>query len=107
FFSSEKFIKALNYCVSAEFLSALNGNKYAYPYNSPAFEMTLVFNVFGSLIDSRDDLKFILESQMKKQMDLTYDPLAKMLNINTEDSLTLSSRIYEYLLGLDTLRGSI
>jgi len=73
-------------------------NKYAYAYNSPAFEFPYVYKVFGI-----NDLESICEKLMKIQMDLTYDNNAEMFSNNVSDSNTLTSRIYEVVRYLDIM----
>src|SRR5690606_11426962 len=41
-FSSQKFTSAIQYTQSISFLNELRENKYAFPYNSPAFEFPLI-----------------------------------------------------------------
>jgi len=101
FFKTEKFIKALNYMVSEEFIEALENNKYAYPYNSPAFEMPLALFTFKHLLKESIDIDDIIKRQLQKQEELTFDSESKVFSKNTDDSLTLTARLYEYILGLE------
>lgn len=110
FFSTSKFKKALEYTFDfgkakelqnnvperdgmhlAQTLSS-ECNVYGFSYNSPAFELPLLVS---ELSDSDYD-KEICEL-MDIQLSLTYDDETRSFCRNTEDSVTLDARIYEYI----------
>lgn len=104
FFATDKFKRALNYMVSKEFNEALENNKYAYPYNSPAFEMPLVLATFKHLLNESINIDEISNRLLQKQTALTFDSESRVFSKNTDDSITLTARIYEYVLGLEYMK---
>ncbi|HSI74606.1 MAG TPA: hypothetical protein VK957_01870 [Lunatimonas sp.] len=98
FFKSNKFIKALKYGFSASFLNRLVENKYAYTYNSPAFELPLVYEVFKHLLSNSIE-KGVRES-LEIQIQKTQNQTGYFLSDNNPDPLTLSSRAYELAIAL-------
>ncbi len=107
FFQSNHFKKILNYSFNEELLSQLllnkdktditnlpakkqiSCNRYGYPYNAPGFELPYINEVFGL---GRDQ---IVESVFEKQINLTYNPQKNDFSKNTDDPITLTTRIYE------------
>src|SRR5690606_5187102 len=96
FFATDKFKKALNYIVSKEFNDTLENNKFAYPYKSPAFEMPLVLATFKHLLSESINIDEISNRLLQKQTALTFDSASRVFSKNTDDSITLTARIYEY-----------
>lgn len=97
----ESFIKALEDSQKYSDISGLicdnvksNMNVYAYPYNSPAFEMPYIMKKFNR------NNNIICERMMNFQINNTYDHESLMFKNNTEDSSTLNSRIYELVRAL-------
>lgn len=107
-FSTEKYKKSLEYCTGDEYMSKLlemkrsydstqlecshvdqNVNTYAFPYNSPAFELPFILEKHG-LTDNEKCNKLI-----SLQIETTYDDRRKCFCRNTEDPLVLNARIYE------------
>lgn len=94
-FRSKKFQRALYYGlnpgnVSKLYISKKNFNKYAYPYNSPAFEYPFIAGVFLS----KEDKNFT-ENLLEIQKSLTFSPKTMEFRNNTADANTLTARIYE------------
>lgn len=97
FFNSQSFSRALAYAFAPGFYKSLEDNKYAYPYNSPAFEYPLIVQVFKDRIDLPEEnfLDILLEIQLSK----TYDKgVAGLFQKGTPDPITLSCRVYELAL---------
>lgn len=101
FFQNKKFIHAVNYCISEEFIASLEGNKYAYPYNSPAFEIPFILETFKSFLPlgSEEKVLAIQKKLMDSQLKLTFEKESQLLSLNCPDSQTLTARIYEVILG--------
>lgn len=68
----------------------LDINRYAYPYNAPGFELPFISKVFKSFVDTSGIDLF------QKQLELTFNPEENEFCNNTDDSATLTARIYEY-----------
>lgn len=96
FFKSESFKKALSFVEENEFWKELENNKYAYPYNAPAFEFPLVVETF-----ELDTSK--LELAQKKQMEKTFHQGLSAFYNNCPDPLVLNARIYEALLSRESI----
>ncbi|MBD1390552.1 hypothetical protein IC617_14030 [Neiella sp. HB171785] len=112
FMQLEAFQKALAYCGSDELFKwqdessraidchTMKGvkhdamNIYGYGYNAPGFELPYIAKVFA---DSQPDLASKVGGVIAKQIDSTYDSERESFCVNTEDSLTLNARIYEYV----------
>ncbi len=75
-------------------------NKYAYGYNSPAFEFPLIAAVFGN----KDDLKKI-PMLVQMQMEHFYNSSTHLFDRNNYDGQTLTARAYELVRYLDFLEG--
>ena len=106
-FETRAFSRALNYAMRIGRLNRKLGiqdpdtmNKYAYGYNSPAFEWPLVQQIFQGKTD-KDKVLSLLKIQKK----LTYNKNTKMFNCHTCDPETLTARLYEYVFYLENLRG--
>jgi len=89
FWQSEKFRKALKFIESEEYEKGLINNKYGFDYNVAGIEMAYILKVFKK--DSEELQKKWLEKQFKRNYDFRSNILCK----NTDDSETLSARIYE------------
>lgn len=92
-FQSSVIQSALDTAFSDEFLTQLDGNKYAYPYNAPAFEYPLIERVFQhqNAASSR---------AWDKQLGETYDDGVTGFTRNCPDPMTLNARIYESFLNI-------
>ncbi len=109
FFRTEKFLKALNYITKEDYLHKLyqyNADKdgtgltckytdrlintYAFPYNSPAFELPYVCECFK--LNNLEEQKAVM---MKYQFANTFDEAKCSFSRNTEDSEVLTARLYE------------
>lgn len=94
-FKSDKLEKALYYALDTDILLKLRNscggssfNKFAFGYNSPAFEYPFVAHVFrGKINQSLEDKLF------QFQINATYENNG--FSVNCEDSNTLEARIYE------------
>lgn len=94
-YSSTQFKKSLDYGTNRTNLEKLyinnsNFNKYAFPYNSPAFEYPFVSKTLNGNIDSQ-----LMIDLMDTQKQLCYSNQTKKFDRNTDDSVTLTARIYE------------
>ena len=116
FFDSKMFKKELEYSFSNKLIKWLEEddlskdinsmknikhphmNIYGYPYNAPAFELPLIYQQFSSNVGDKKDL---LDYYWQKQVELTYDQSKKGFFRNTEDSITLNARLYEFVRALD------
>lgn len=65
-------------------------NKYAYAYNSPAFEYPYIYRVFGD-----KNFQKTCEKLFELQLAATYDEQSKRLCNNNYDPETLTARVYE------------
>ena len=93
-FQSSRFKRALNYCLNKDRVKKLyieNNyiNKYAYPYNSPAFEYQFISMTFRGYIDEN-----LNNELLNNQIKITYSSNGILQN-NNNDALTLTARIYE------------
>lgn len=95
FFKTKKFDKALRKLSDLKFLTSLSSasaiNEYAFPYNSPAFEYPFISKAFHCYNED------IANKLWEIQMDLFYNVGQKMFSKKTNDKLTLTARMYEYL----------
>lgn len=110
FFKSRKFKSAIDYCVSDEYVNKLFGfsrekdgthlvsddknvesdiNTYAFPYNSPAFELPYISECFD--LDAGE----LCSGFWNYQLEKTYDDTNHSFARNTEDVPVLNARIYE------------
>lgn len=109
-FRSIKFKKALSYGLDIKKLNKLiNGesslkykwskpNRYAYTYNSPAFEYPFVDYSFNNSINFMEYKKLWI-----LQMKLTYNNQIAKFEKRTEDCETLTARLYELTYFLEKL----
>lgn len=91
FFSSNTLCVALKYSEEESFHKSLDNNRYAYPYNSPAFEFPLIKDTFNLKVDT----SFFLKKQIEKTY-IRYD-FGCGFYLNCPDPMTLNSRLYELL----------
>lgn len=112
-FSSEKFRKALDYGLAIDKLNKvlnidkiISGksycqmNKYAYGYNSPAFELPYIFLIFSHYDDYKKEL---IDSMFNIQKKLVLNYKSGELDRNNFDSETLTARLYEYIRYFDMI----
>ena len=78
-------------------MEALDGNRYAYPYNGPGLELPLLAVTFG---ERSPGLWDAASQALKKQVALTWDSESKAFTRGSDDPLTLTARIYELGLAL-------
>jgi hypothetical protein len=71
----------------------LNINRYGFAYNAPGFEFPFIYQMFSRNLSG--SVKIKPEYVWKKQINLTYDKSINWFSKNTEDSKTLTARIYE------------
>jgi hypothetical protein len=105
-FIKEDFQKALDYARAIDSLNKRLGtdspqtmNKYAYGYNSPAFELPLVDLILNGKTDEKKVLKLL-----ELQKELTYSSDTKRMDRNNSDPETLEARLYEYVKFCDLCR---
>ena len=92
-FGSQLLTYALDTAFSDEFVSNLDDNKYAYPYNSPAFEYPLIARLFQYQSE-------VCDKTWQKQMLKTFDDDVNGFLKNCPDPMTLNARLYEWLLDI-------
>lgn len=110
FFESDKLKRALEYSFDLSNSIALQDNHvqtdstglavkytskcniYGFSYNSPAFELPFIFKEF---LDTAE--RTACDQLLCMQIQLTYDDDKKSFCRNTEDSITLDARTYEYI----------
>src|SRR5690606_34532049 len=97
FFRNASFAKAVTFSSSEKFIDLQDNNKYAYPYNSPAFELPLVVGGFKCYLD-KDAVEGLTMRLLDNQMGISFDAETGMFSRNTKDPLTLTSRAYEWAL---------
>jgi hypothetical protein len=97
-FKTEKFKKALDFC-TYENLKKTKNSTYGYSYNAPGFELPLVHSIFSPHmpITTEEVLKIFYE-----QLEYTKCKSNELHTRNTKDPYTLSARIYELALFLET-----
>ena len=106
-FDRKDFQKALAYDSDADTLNRRLGtdspetmNKYAYGYNSPAFEAPFIDLMFsGSAAEEK------VLSLLEKQKELCYNPETRCMERHNADPATLTARLYELVCYCDRCRG--
>ena len=86
--SSKLIDKILNYGQSTAFRNDIDSNPYSYSFNCSGIEMAVVEHIFH-------DNTGAAREWLCEQFDRTLDPETKLLTKNTEDTATMSARIYE------------
>ena len=89
---SHDLTNAVTLAASDGWLSSLDGNPFAYPYNAPGFELPLVANVFH---DINAPLQIAADAALRRQLEATWDGDANLFAASTPDPLTLSARCFE------------
>lgn len=93
FWNSGKFKNALSYISKTSYIDGLKNNKYGFPYNPPGFEIPYALQYLSNL--SLEDKIVRMQYWLKQQLKINYNHDTKMFDKNTQDSLTLTARIYE------------
>ncbi len=88
---SDKFISALNYMNSVDFIDGLENNIYGYPYNPPGFEVAFSIQEFSPVFTSVKPVEWWVEQQLSR----SYNRETNMMHQSTEDENTLAARLYE------------
>lgn len=89
FFKSKKFQKALRFIETKEYEDGLKNNKFGFDYNVAGIEVAYVLSVFEK--NGEKHQKYWLEQQLNRNFDFKKN----MLCNNTDDSETLTARLYE------------
>lgn len=89
FWSGPSFLALWRYARSPEFRAALDGNRYAYPYNPPGWEMPFALEVF----DGSDAA--MQESWLAEQVRRGFDPATGLVSRGAPDPSTHAARLYE------------
>ena len=93
FFKCKKFARLKAYGLDIEnFVSFPEMNKYAYGYNSPAYELPLAEYVFGTGKDEQYAERLLA---LHQQYNITLD--GNSYTENVPDAVTLDARIYEIM----------
>lgn len=101
FFQTVQFESALRH-LGPDWLKNVEASRYGYQYNAPGFELPLIINAFESKVAlSWTDMQNVLEKQMGLVGNQDRNRCAK----NNPDPLTLSARIYELGLFLESVTG--
>ena len=100
FFKTNVFKKALGY-VGSDWLRDIEASRYGYQYNAPGFELPIIISGFESdLALGWEDMHIVLERQMR----IVCNQDRNFCSENNPDPLTLSARIYELGLFLESVR---
>ena len=98
-FRKKNFRKALGYSRNIRIMnerlgihSPLTMNRYAYGYNSPAYEVPLIDLIFDGTVNEKK-----ITELLELQKELTYDPETGRMGRNNSDPETLEARLYEYV----------
>jgi hypothetical protein len=86
---SVKLRKAVNYLLSPEYKVAIENNRFGFPYNVAGIEAAFVLSIFVN-----DSIK-IQEEWVREQFVRCYDFKNDMMQLSTDDPITLAARIYE------------
>jgi hypothetical protein len=93
FWESSEFKQTVKFLLSDEFKNGLSDNIYGFPYNPPGFEIPYALSVLTDISES--ELVEISSWWVNEQFRRCYNPETRMMDRNTEDSLTHTARIYE------------
>ena len=93
FWNSEIFNRTVTYMLTDEYKKELNNNIFGYPYNPPGFEVPFSISVLNPIDFAR--LVEFTQMWIYEQLKRSYDSKSEMMSKNTQDSLTLTARIYE------------
>lgn len=93
FWETGEFKMAVDYMLTDEYKEGLNENKYGYPYNPPGFEIPFSLYVLKDM--SKEELLHICRWWAGEQFRKCWNTETGMMDKNTEDPLTLTSRMYE------------
>jgi len=93
FWQSPEFGRSVDYLLSDEFKNGISDNIYGFPYNPPGFEIPYSLSVLTDMSES--ELVEISSWWVNEQFKRCYNPKTRMMDRNTEDSLTHTARIYE------------
>lgn len=99
-FNSYRFRYAVRKGTNRSFLESLSRghvNDYAYPYNSPAYEYPFVAKTFGKFHED------VCNKLINYQRTLIFDSNTMSMSKLTQDSKTLTSRLYEYVRYLENM----
>ena len=99
-FSNPIFRKAVDLGMNEDFLIGMANespfNKYAFAYNSPAFEYPFIAKMLRGTADN-----IICKKLLDKQIELTLSSDNKYFTSNVNDPNTLKARAYELIRFLD------
>ena len=70
-------------------------NRYGFAYNPPGFEIAYALLTFKDYLPSNINTENLASYWVSKQINRCYNFKTKMMEKNTEDSKTLSARLYE------------
>lgn len=89
FWQTPKFRKVLDYINDPTFKQELEGNKYGYPYNPAGIEVAYALEVFFPEKSAE------AESWLALQLQQHFDFEKNMMDLHTDDAVTLAARFYE------------
>lgn len=87
--SQEKVNQIIKYTSTPEYIEALDGNPYGYPYNCSGIELAYALDVFTE-IDAGTRREWL-----ERQFSRTYDSDTATMDRNNPDPTTLTARLYE------------
>lgn len=93
YWGNERFKETIDYVLTKDYKKKLKNNKYGFPYNPPGFEIPYSLQVLSGLDESKK--LYLIRYWLNRQLQLNYNHKTMMMDKNTEDPLTLTSRIYE------------
>lgn len=82
--------KAIDYSLQESYITSLEENIYAYPYNAPGFELPVIWKEFVPNMTGEYS-----QVVYQKQISKTYSKEDLSFSRGNEDSATLTARIYE------------
>lgn len=91
-FQNQKVKTALGFIKTDTFKYLLFKNGYSYCYNSPGFEFPLINEIFELNTNG------LVDYYLGQQLEETWCAESKLFNKNNPDPVTLTARVYEYLL---------
>lgn len=93
FWRSSDFNKTVDYLISKEFKNEIASNSYGFSYNPPGFELPFAMSVLCDM--EEDELLESCKYWINEQLKVSYNPVTRMMDRNTQDALTHTARIYE------------
>lgn len=87
-------IQMLNYAQTAQFVKRTLSNEYAWRYNPVGFELAYAVATFKNFLKIKN-FDSTIQLWIEKQIGNHWNVLSGLMDINTDDPITLSARLYE------------